>query len=314
MKASVVEVSKAQDNQRIDNFLLAYLKGVPKSRVYKAIRKGEVRVNGSRIKQTHRLTQGQQVRIPPIQLRDKKGVMPPSERWVNAINEHILVRLPDIMVINKPAGMPVHAGTGIERGLIENIKASDHFGQEWELVHRLDRDTSGLLVLAKEGVTLKKLHAVFRERQVQKGYYLWVKGAWKGGERFVEHRLSRINGRNGERMVVVDEQGGQFARTRFVPQLVLADRSLLWALPETGRTHQIRVHAAAEGCPILGDRKYGDIKLNQRMKECFSDQLFLHAAMLVFNNDELRHLNTCALPDPIWDKLRQLPQAAIFSE
>jgi 23S rRNA pseudouridine955/2504/2580 synthase len=310
-KVFVVEVAEAQEGQRIDNFLLTYLKGVPKSRVYKAIRKGEVRVNGGRVKQTYRLTQGERLRIPPIQLADKKAVMPPSERWVTCMNAQIIIQRPDVMIINKPAGMPVHAGTGIERGLIENIKASDYFGQEWELVHRLDRDTSGLLVLAKEGMALKKLHEAFRERQVQKGYFLWVKGAWKGGERLVEYPLSRREGRNGERMVVVDDKG-QPARTCFVPQQVLTDRSLLWALPETGRTHQIRVHAAALGHPVLGDKKYGNCAVNQHIQEHFPDRLFLHAAMLCFKN-ELSHFNVCALPDFLWNKMSGWPNIAVPS-
>jgi 23S rRNA pseudouridine955/2504/2580 synthase len=301
-KVSVVTVTQANDGQRIDNFLLTHLKGVPKSRIYKAIRRGEVRVNGGRIKQTHRLEIGQQVRIPPIQLAEKKQVMPPSQRWVTKMQAQIITQSPDVMIINKPAGVAVHAGTGIERGLIENIKASPDFSEEWELVHRLDRETSGLLVLAKQGSVLKQLHDLFRERDIQKGYFLWVSGAWRGGERVVEKPLARRTGGNGERIVAVDPSG-QSALTRFIPQLVLSDRSLLWAMPETGRTHQIRVHAQAVGHPILGDRKYGNAAVNQIIQDQFSGRLFLHAASLCFGG-KWAPMSVCALMDPIWEEMK----------
>lgn len=300
-KASIVTVSMAQDGQRIDNFLLTYLKGVPKSRIYKAIRKGEVRVNGGRIKQIHRLAKGEQVRIPPIQLAEKENVMPPSDRWVQGIKAQIIFSHQDVMIINKPAGVAVHAGTGIERGLIENIKASPDFSEDWELVHRIDRETSGALILAKQGATLKQLHDVFRNREVQKGYFLWVNGVWQGGERVAEQPLRRELGGNGERRVVVDPYG-QTARTRFTPKLISKDKSLLWAEPETGRTHQIRVHAATLGYPILGDRKYGNPSVNQKLPESLTGRLFLHAASLCFEG-KWAHLSVCALMDAVWSEI-----------
>jgi 23S rRNA pseudouridine955/2504/2580 synthase len=304
-KATIVEVQSAQQGQRIDNFLITHLKGVPKSRIYKAIRSGEVRVNGGRIKQTHRLSVGEKVRVPPIQLAAKKTVLPPSDRWVEALQAQIVMQLDEVLVLNKPAGMPVHAGTGIERGLIENIKAAPAFGPSWELVHRLDRETSGLLLLAKQGPVLKALQETFRERQVQKGYFLWVKGSWSGGAQVVDFPLLRVTGGNGERMVVVDHEQGKPAQTRFEPLLVESRRSLLFATPKTGRTHQIRVHAAALGYPILGDRKYGNQAANQWVDKHFSGRLFLHAASLCFSEQWL-DLNCCVPIDDCWVKLRAM--------
>lgn len=301
-KATVVEVLAYQDGQRIDNFLATHLKGVPKSRVYKAIRRGEVRVNGGRVKVSQRVQAGQLVRVPPIRLAEKKTLMPPSERWVEKLRTQIILETDAVLCISKPAGMPVHAGTGIERGLIENIKASPLFSPQWELVHRLDRETSGLLVLAKQGPVLKQLHDVFRSRELKKGYLLWVKGAWQGGERLIDAPLLRTEGGNGERRVVVDPTG-QVARTRFIPKRVLADKSLLWAIPETGRTHQIRVHAVAAGHPILGDKKYGDIVANQMVAKLFSERLMLHSASICFY-EELSQYSVCSIPDPIWYKLQ----------
>lgn len=291
MKATLVTITAAHAGQRLDNFLIARLKGVPKSRIYKAIRKGEVRVDGGRAKQTLRLELGQTVRVPPIQLVDKPYVMPPSERWEQAMRSCVIHQDDAVMLINKPAGMAVHAGTGIERGLIENIKASPLYGEEWELVHRIDRETSGLLVLAKRGEVLRQLQEQFRQREVKKGYLLWVKGSWDGGEQVVEQPLLRYEGGNGERRVKVDRLG-QAAKTLFRPLRVLPDRSLLWAAPETGRTHQIRVHAAYLGYPILGDAKYGDnVTPGERM--------FLHAAQLIFA-DSASQWSVCACPDACW--------------
>ena len=291
MKATLVTITEAHAGQRIDNFLICRLKGVPKSRIYKAIRKGEVRVDGGRVKQTQRLRLGQTVRVPPIQLAEKPFQMPPSARWEQAMRANIIYQDPDVLVVNKPAGMAVHAGTGIERGLIENIKASPTYGETWELVHRIDRETSGLLVLAKRGKVLKELQEQFRQREVKKGYLLWVKGAWQGGEQVVDQPLLRYEGGNGERRVKVDRLG-QSAKTVFKPLRVLGDRSLLWAAPETGRTHQIRVHAAFLGHPILGDRKYGDNITS-------SERMFLHAAQLVFAGSAAKW-NLCACLGAVW--------------
>jgi 23S rRNA pseudouridine955/2504/2580 synthase len=304
-KAVWVEVQLAQQGQRIDNFLINYLKGVPKSRIYKAIRSGEVRVNGGRIKQTHRLSSGEQIRVPPIQCSEKKAFLPPSARWLDNFEDQILFQSADVLIVNKPPGMPVHAGTGIDRGLIENLRACPAFGDEWELVHRLDRDTSGLLVLARQGPALKDLQLLFREREVEKTYFLWVKGVWRGGPRVVDLPLLRETGGNGERIVVVNRTEGKPSRTRFEPLVVKSDKSLLIAYPETGRTHQIRVHAASIGHPIIGDKKYGYSNKNQIFKEPSSSRLFLHAASLCFRG-KWSYLSICALPDQIWYKMREI--------
>ena len=298
MSAIIVEVSAAQVGQRIDNFLITYLKGVPKSRIYKAIRRGEVRVGGGRIKQTYRLAGGDKVRIPPISWNEKESLPPPSERWQKSMRACVMLETPDVMIINKPPGMPVHAGTGIERGLIENLKASPEFASDWELAHRIDRETSGCLMLAKQGLPLKELHDIFRSRTIQKGYFLWVKGRWHGDERVVNSPLERTLGGGGERMVIVSDEG-QSAETTFTPIVCMSDRSLLWAAPKTGRTHQIRVHAVCCGHPIIGDAKYGDVKYNQSLPASLRDRLFLHAASLQLE-DQWSHLSICAVLDPQW--------------
>lgn len=295
---SQYKVSVDRVGQRLDNCLLNYLKGVPKSRLYKAIRRGEVRVNSGRVKPTYRLALGDTIRIPPLAISEKKGVLPPSDRWVKAFQRRIIYQNDQFMVFNKPSGMPVHAGTGVDRGLIENLKASPCFASDgWELAHRIDRETSGLLLLAKRGEALTQAHEMFRSKSMKKGYFLYVLGRWGHGNCTVDKPLLRYLTDSGERRVKVSPDG-QDAVTHFSVVSINERWSLIWAEPESGRTHQIRVHAASLGYPIIGDRKYANSK---QLAEgtLVSDRLCLHAASLRFPAP-WAHLSVSALPDDSW--------------
>jgi 23S rRNA pseudouridine955/2504/2580 synthase len=271
--------------QRIDNFLISCLKGLPRTRIYRILRRGEVRVNKGRIRQHYRLKHGDVVRIPPLRL-DAGRPPPAAPQSLQAlVEERILFEDRGLIVLDKPSGVAVHGGSGRSHGIIEALRAARGPRQYLELVHRLDRDTSGCLVIAKRRPVLTALHAAFRRRSVNKRYLVLVKGRWRGGPREVESSLVKNVLRSGERVVGVDA-GGKAGRTRFVPLSVGGTASLLEALPFTGRTHQIRVHAASVGHPVAGDVKYGDKTFNRRMREHGLRRLFLHAAGLGFENPE----------------------------
>ena len=277
----MVTVDQDEAERRLDNFLLSRLKGVPRSRIYKMIRSGEVRVNKGRAKPDRRLCSGDQVRIPPVRI----GVVEPvrrgrdSARW---LEERILYEDRDVLVLNKPSGLAVHGGSGIAFGAIELLRMLRGEHDKLELVHRLDRDTSGCLLVAKRRPALRRLHELFRNGEVQKCYTALLLGNWKGGNLIVDEPLLTTQRRNGERHVKVSADGKQ-ARTRFVPQQSYAGAQLTSIELETGRTHQIRVHAAHLGNPVAGDRRYG--AENDRVVSDFGLQrLFLHAATLVFES------------------------------
>ena len=270
-RARWLEVGEESAAQRIDNFLLRELKGVPKSHVYRVLRSGEVRVNSGRVKPDYRLRPGDRVRLPPVRVAQKPAAARPHEFPV--VHED-----PALVVIDKPAGVAVHGGSGVSFGVIESLRAARPEAKFLELAHRLDRDTSGLLIVAKKRSALVELHRMLREGEVRKVYAAVVKGRVA---RALELRASlhKHVTASGERRVSVNEQGLR-ALTRAKPVKAGEDFSLLEVELLTGRTHQIRVHLAHAGHPIVGDDKYGDFALNRRVKQ----RLMLHAARLSFSH------------------------------
>ncbi|MFD2190157.1 RluA family pseudouridine synthase [Pistricoccus aurantiacus] len=276
-----VEVQEGQAGQRIDNFLRTRLKGAPKTLIYRILRKGEVRVNKKRVKVDYRLVNGDLVRIPPLRLAPEEAVREVSENLRNLLAGSVLVEGPGWLVINKPSGLAVHGGSGVKIGLIEALRQVREDLDFLELVHRLDRDTSGCLLLAKSRPALLTLNEALKRRQMNKQYLALVAGRWPARRDYVSVRLDRFEAGNGERRVRVDPQG-KVARTRFAVRETFNETTLIEAEPVTGRTHQIRVHAAHAGHPLLGDDKYGSRQgeaLAQRLK---LPRLFLHAAALTF--------------------------------
>ncbi|GGZ99093.1 pseudouridine synthase [Arenicella chitinivorans] len=273
--------------QRVDNFLFTHLKGVPKTHIYRIIRKGEVRVNKGRVKQTTKLKVGDQVRIPPIRLAERTAANIDATRY-EFLKRATLFEDDALLIINKPSGMAVHAGSGIQIGLIEALRAVRQDLRYLELVHRLDRATSGCLVLAKKASVLKALHEDFKNNSLTTGrldkrYYTLVKGRWRHGERNVVKPLNTEARQHGERVVIVDAQG-KYARSIMRPVSVSDLASLVEVKLLTGRTHQVRVHALSEGHPIAGDPKYGDLEFNKSMKAFGLSRLFLHAVSLRFRH------------------------------
>ena len=283
--ARFVDVDGDQAGQRIDNFLLARLKGVPKSRVYRMLRKGEVRVNKGRIKASYRLRPGDSVRIPPVRQAEPAKAGSPGTRVLSLIEDSILLEEKGFLVINKPSGIAVHGGSGLSYGVIEALRLLRPEAPFLELVHRLDRDTSGCLIIAKKRSTLRELHALMRgddpAQALGKRYLALVHGRWKGGARRVDAPLLKNTLKSGERVVVVSEHG-KASLSIFRPVSSTAQASLVAIELMTGRTHQIRVHAASIGHPIAGDEKYGDETFNREMKSRGLNRLFLHAAELEF--------------------------------
>jgi len=284
--ARLVTIDQDEADRRLDNFLLSRLKGVPRSRIYKMIRSGEVRVNKGRAKPDRRLRDGDRVRIPPVRTRavvatTLKGR--DSARW---LEDRIVYEDRDLLVLDKPSGLAVHGGSGINFGVIEMLRSLRPEHDKLELVHRLDRDTSGCLLVAKRRPALRRLHELFRLGEVQKCYTALLIGSWKGGNRAVDEPLLTTQRRNGERHVRVSEDG-KSARTRFVPETYYgqppAGAQLTSVELDTGRTHQIRVHAAHLGHPVAGDRRYGPDD-DPIVREFGLERLFLHASTLVFES------------------------------
>lgn len=276
-----VEVTSRNEGQRVDNFLLSQLKGVPKSKIYRIIRKGEVRVNKKRCKPETKLMLGDAVRIPPV------FTAPGADREVfvgdglkQQLDEAILFEDEHILAVNKPSGLAVHGGSGVSFGLIEALRKKYSENQFLELVHRLDRDTSGVILIAKSRMALRHLHAQFREDAVTKIYHLAVHGAWKKSVRKVDAPLKKNELKSGERIVTVDAEGKP-SQTFFRILSKAKHFTLVEARPLTGRTHQIRVHAAFSKCPIVGDKKYIQDSLQDQhgMQKC---RLMLHARRLEF--------------------------------
>lgn len=278
-----VEIDEDHAGQRLDNFLFSQLKGVPKTRIYRIVRKGEVRVNKGRVDVKYRLQVNDRVRIPPIRVaeRDEQTIIQPTLRF--SLENHILYEDEGFIVLNKPAGFAVHGGTGVNSGVIEALRQLRPEQRFLELVHRLDKDTSGCLIVAKKRSALKYLHELFRGDGVQKTYLALLAGQWQRKKQWVEVSLQKNINKGGERMVVVSKSG-KAAQTLFVRLKKFADCTLVHASPKTGRTHQIRVHAAWLGHPIVGDDRYGDDVTNKRFRQKGYKRLFLHAEQLRFEH------------------------------
>ncbi len=277
--AKIVIIDKDFAGQRLDNYLFREFRKLPKSRVYKMLRKGEVRVNGSRKKQAYRIQQGDKVRLPPVQESDLQ--QDPSQLHISdgvkrRLDESILYEDDDLLVLDKPARMPVHAGSGFDFGIIEALRAMRPESSFLELAHRLDRETSGCLLLAKNRDSLSALHRLLRESAMVKHYRVLIAGRWQGGARQVDSSLLRTGDQGKIRHTREDEQGKE-ARSLFTPLEIFDDASLMDVQIFTGRTHQIRVQSAELGHPVLGDDKYGDFALNRVWKKRGLKRLFLHS-------------------------------------
>lgn len=303
----IVEVDADRAGQRIDNFLMTCLKGVPKSLVYRILRTGEVRVNKGRAKPSYRLQAGDQIRIPPVRTSDAPEAVVPTKRAQAQLEGTILYEDSGLLAINKPSGMAVHGGSGLSFGVIEALRILRPENDQLELVHRLDRETTGCLLIAKRRSALRHLHELMREGHVEKQYLALCMGRWKGGR--VDVPLRKNVQRSGERLVTVSAEG-KAAESRFTPLQRFADATLMEVDIFTGRTHQIRVHAAHSGHPLAGDDKYGDKTFNKHMRDFGLKRLFLHAQMLRFPwGDDGQLLEIRApLDDELTSVLSRLPK------
>lgn len=274
------EIGAEEAGQRIDNYLMRRLKGVPKSHVYRILRGGEVRVNSGRVAPDYRIAAGDRVRLPPVRVARRAPI---TGAKVHALAVDTLFEDDALLVINKPSGMAVHGGSGISLGAIELLRQSRPQARFLELAHRLDRDTSGVLMLAKKRAALLALHAQLREGEVRKFYEVLVKGRWRGDTRSVRAPLRKYVLKSGERRVSVAEDGMD-SHTIFRLKQALPNLSLLEAELKTGRTHQIRVHLAHIGYPIAGDDKYGDFAWNKELAKGGLKRMFLHAARTIIHH------------------------------
>jgi len=312
--ASFVMVDEDYAGQRLDNFLIRQLKGVPKTHVYRIIRSGEVRVNKGRAQADTRVETGDIVRLPPVRTSERAdqkaaaiaeaqeivrhGAMSTVGGFAPAAEFPILFEDDFVLAIDKPAGVAVHGGSGVSFGVIEQLRMARPESDFLELVHRLDRETSGILLIAKRRMALKLLQEQFRERETDKVYLALVKGNWPANQRVIDKALHKYEALNGERRVKVvanDHPDGQRSITLVKVKNTLADGrfTLLEVTIKTGRTHQIRVHLADAGHPIAGDDKYGDFELNKALQKSNGNspslkRMFLHAWSLKFNHPKLR--------------------------
>src|SRR3990167_10467735 len=282
-KTAVQYIAATEDDsgQRIDNFLMRHLKNIPKSRLYRLLRKGEVRVNSKRVSACYKLNPDDRIRLPPVYLEAVAPSAVPGNTLLVMLKKCTIYEDKNLLIINKPAGLSVHGGSSVKIGLIE---ALHHLYPEWpalELAHRLDAETSGCLILAKKRSILKELHELLRLGKMRKIYMALTQGHWKPSELRVEVALQKSYLQGGERIVKVDSQGKN-ALTVFKPIETLTGAMLVEATLHTGRTHQIRVHAKYRRHPIAGDEKYGDKEFNKKMRQHGLGRLFLHAKSIGF--------------------------------
>lgn len=278
-----VEITEDNSEQRLDNFLITRLKGVPKSCIYRIVRKGEVRVNKGRVDVKYRLAVGDIVRIPPVRQSENEAQSPVNKTVANRLMQSILFEDDAILVINKPPGLAVHGGSGVDSAVIEGLRDINPEQRFLELVHRLDRDTSGCLLIAKKRSALRILHEQFREDTVSKTYLAILSGQWAKKEAVVNQPLLKNVSKGGERMVVISQQGKK-SETLFKRLKLYRESTLVHVKPKTGRTHQIRVHAAFLNHPIIGDERYGFEQANKFFKSKGYRRMFLHAETLAFNH------------------------------
>ncbi|MCX8955766.1 23S rRNA pseudouridine(955/2504/2580) synthase RluC [Erwinia psidii] len=299
----MVTISADEAGQRIDNFLRTQLKGVPKSMIYRILRKGEVRVNKGRIKPEYKLEAGDEVRIPPVRVaeREDEAVSPKLAR-VAALAEAILFEDDHLLVMNKPSGTAVHGGSGLSFGVIEGLRALRPDARFLELVHRLDRDTSGILLVAKKRSALRSLHEQLREKGMQKDYLALVRGQWPSHLKAVQAPLLKNILQSGERVVRVSAEGKP-SETRFKVEERYPHATLLRASPITGRTHQIRVHTLHAGHPIAFDNRYGEKDFDAQLAGSGLKRLFLHALALRFTHPATGEV--MRMEAPLDDELKQ---------
>lgn len=283
----MLEIGEANAAQRIDNFLISFLKGVPKSRIYRMIRTGEVRVNRGRARAEYRLKTGDLVRVPPLRIAKPSTTTIPAALVENRLGNRILYEDRDLIAIDKPFGIAVHGGTGLSFGLIEGLRELRKEERFFELVHRLDRDTSGCLLIAKKRSALRSLHELLRSDRVRKSYTALVKGVLPEKKMTVDQPLRKSVRRSGEWMAEISSDGKP-SRTDFIRKSRYLESTLVEVIPKTGRTHQIRVHAASLGFPIAGDERYGDADYNRRVRTLGLKRMFLHASSLEFEHPGTR--------------------------
>lgn len=300
-------VTNDYSGQRLDNFLMSRLKGLPKSRLYRIIRKGELRINKKRVKPDYRLQEGDIIRIPPLRLapRTPKNIL--NANLAELLEKSIIFEDKHFLVLNKPSGMAVHGGSGIHLGVIEALRLLRPQLKFLELVHRLDRDTSGCLLLAKKSSILKELHELLRSGQMKKTYIALVAGHWPKSLRKIDAPLYKNQLQSGERIVLVEAEG-KSSLTEFSVQHYYVESTLIAAMPITGRTHQIRVHAQFAKHPIIGDEKYGEKEINKKMRQLGCKRLFLHASQLEFTLGSTAKTITLAakLPEDLNQVLKNL--------
>lgn len=282
-KVRFLTISEEHAEQRLDNFLTTQLKGVPKSHVYRIVRKGEVRVNKGRVDVHYRLQAGDVVRIPPVRVaeREEQTFVPSNLR--TALEHSVLYEDEGFLILNKPAGFAVHGGSGVSAGVIEGLRLIRPEARFLELVHRLDKETSGCLVIAKKRSALRLFHELFRENHIHKTYIALLSGQWQRKKFIVNAPLLKNIEKSGERMVTISSQGKE-AETLFRRLQKFEEATLVEASPKTGRTHQIRVHALSLGHPIVGDERYGQDDINNHFKNKGYKRMFLHAQILRFNH------------------------------
>lgn len=297
----LIEITSEQAGQRVDNFLKNQLKGAPKALLYRILRKGEVRVNKGRIKPDYRLHAGDLLRLPPVQLPEAAAIPVLAKGLLRRLEAAVVYEDAGLLLLNKPAGLAVHGGSGLSFGIIEALRQLRPDCHSLELVHRLDRDTSGLLMVAKKRSWLRHLHQALREGQVSKRYLALVQGRWPAALKQVRAPLQKNHLRSGERMVEVNPQGKE-ALTQFRVVRHFGDfATLVEASPVTGRTHQIRVHARHAGHAIGGDDKYGDENFSRQLREWGGKRLFLHAHSLGLPLPDGQVLTRQTPPDETWN-------------
>ena len=302
------EIPQEFAGQRLDNFLLTRLKGIPKTHIYRIIRKGEVRINKKRCKPLQKLQVGDVIRIPPVRLSTAKNNPDLSQNALDILEKSIIFEDKDLIILNKPSGFAVHGGSGVSYGVIEGFRQLRPFEKRMELVHRLDRDTSGCLILAKKTTVLRALHEMIRNNAMEKYYVALCKGAITSEKILVDQPLHKFVTKSGERMVRVDSEG-KSSQTLFYPTQLFRQATLMDVKLLTGRTHQIRVHSQYIKHPIAGDEKYGDEAFNQTMRTLGLKRLFLHARKLKF-----RHPVTGKIMEPIAELDDQLADVILKLE
>ncbi|KGP63456.1 pseudouridine synthase [Legionella norrlandica] len=311
-EVSYKEISSEENGQRLDNYLIRILKGVPKSHIYRIIRGGEVRINKKRAQVNSRLQIGDIIRIPPIRMADTKETFV-SDGLAKRLKDSIIFEGSSLLVINKPAGIAVHGGSGLSLGVIEALRKMRHDLSYLELVHRLDRDTSGCLLLAKKRSALRAIQALLEAREVKKTYWALLTHCWEGKKKItITAPLEKNVLRSGERLVSVNKEG-KASETEF--KLLENYHQACWveATPKTGRTHQIRVHSAYFGHVIVGDEKYGSRVGEVEDIDNHQNRLYLHARSIQFHLDGIKRVFQADVDDRFGNTLKQLRARSLLS-